>query len=153
MAGGGFVDIVPETEVVHGVTLHGIPFREVVKLFRRFPELSALFGGVPVSDIGGDTMAAVILAGSGYAGDAEQEAAIGNLPMHMQLDFIEPLVRLTVGKNGIGPFIQKLATSLGGSQQAVVGPETTKKIPSRKFHRPPNGSSMSAGEPSEKSLT
>ncbi len=143
----GFVDIVPETEVVHGVTVHGIPFKEAVVLFRRFPELGALFGGASVSDIGADTMAAAIVAGCGFTGDAEQEAAVGNLPLHMQLDFLEPLVRLTVGKNGIGPFITKLAAAMGGSVED--GPKPVARL--RRFVRPSNGSSTSEAEASAKS--
>ncbi len=144
------VDIVPEVEVVHGITVRGLSFRMVTELLRRYPELWIMLSGSVPQDIDGGMLTAIILAASRRSGDVDLESALDDMPFHEQMDFVAPLVRLTVGKNGIGPFIQTLAVAFGVS--AENGPETEKKIPSRKFHRPQSGSSTSAAEPSEKSL-
>lgn len=146
----GLTDIIPTSEVVHGVTVRGISFKAVADLFGRFPELSAVMSGSTPTFFGGDAIAAVIAAGSGCAGDAAQESAASNLPADVQLDLLGPIIRLTIGPKGLGPFIQKLA-ALGGTEG---GPEPVeeKKIASRKFHRPSSGSSTSGAEPNEKSL-
>ncbi len=146
----GFVDIVPESEVVHGVTMRGIAYRPLVELLRKYPELWALINGAQSSDLDSGMLTAAILAGCDYAGDEEQRNALEKLPLHTQLEFIPPLIRLTVGKNGIGPLIQKLAAALGGAEGGPA--PAPKRIRLRKFVRPPSGSSMSAGDPSEKSL-
>ena len=141
----GLTDIIPPSEVVHGVTLRGISFKAVADLFGRFPEIGAVMSGTTPTSFGGDAIAAIIAAGSGYAGDAAQEAAASNLPADVQLDLLSPIIRLTIGPKGLGPFMQRLAT-LGGIEQS--GPKQgPAKIRVRKFVRQPSGSSMSAGAP------
>ncbi len=143
----GLADIIPASEVVHGVTIRGISFRAVGDLFARFPELNALLGGTasPAS-VGGDAVAAIIAAGCGCAGDPEQEGLAGNLPVDVQLDLLVAVIGLTIGKKGIGPFLQKLA-ALGGVADGPAPAQQKKKIRLRPFVRPRNGSSLEAGVP------
>ena len=141
----GLADIVPASEIIHGVTVRGISLKDVADLFGRFPELGALLSGTAPTSFGGDAIAAFIAAGCGCAGDAAQEKAAGDLSADVQLDLLGPIIRLTIGPKGLGPFMQKLAT-LGGVEQSGP-PEPAKRIRLKKFVRESSGSSTSAGVP------
>ncbi len=142
----GFADIIPETEVLHGVTMRGIPSKELFALCRRFPALLALLQGNLSSDLDGEMVTAIVMAGCDH--DEDGKAAFEKLPFHTQCEFVPPVARLTVGKNGIGPIIQNIVVALGGDTE--IGPEP-KKMRLQRFVRPSNGSSTSEAEASAKS--
>lgn len=127
----GLVDIAPRSETVMvgdvAVPVSGVSARGVAYLLSKFPELRKLMSGGDdntadaLMKIAPDAIAAIIAAGIGKPGDAEEEAAADRLPLEPQTDLLAAILRLTLPR-GIGPFAEKL-TALMGSVGSV--PETT----------------------------
>ena len=116
----GLIEIAPRVETVDVqgalVAVHGISARGVAHLLGRFPELRMLMTGQTVEAqklmaMGGDAVAAIIAAGSGYPGDDKAEDIAGSLSVDAQADLLAAILRLTLPA-GFGPFVDKL-TALG----------------------------------------
>ena len=114
------------------VSVTGIAAEGCLALFIRFPELQQYLGGggVSVSDLiktAPDVIAAVIAAGTGTLGDDEAESIARKLPVEVQLDILEAIVRLTF-RSGFGPFVQRIATlsaAIGTEVKYVKGGKET----------------------------
>lgn len=128
----GLVDIVPKSETVMvgdtAVAVSGISARGVAYLLSKFPDLRKLMSGQPVGDdiadavmrVAPDAIAAIIAAGIGKPGDAEQEAAADQLTLEPQADLLAAILRLTLPR-GIGPFAEKLAALMGSVGSSAPG--------------------------------
>lgn len=137
----GLVDIAPQTDSVSvgavKVPVYGVSAKGIAHLLGRFPELRMLMSGKAVTAealmaIGGDVVAAIIAAGCGYPGDADQEAAAGRLGVSVQADFLEAIIGLTMPQ-GVGPFVERLQALMGNlgaaENPSASGPGT--KSPKR----------------------
>jgi hypothetical protein len=95
----------------------GLSLTEFAGLLMRFPKLDEIFSGKgpqSVSDIlksGNPSVAAIIAAGLGHAGDEKWEADAASLPAQHQVKFLAPIVKRTM-PGGFGPFAEDLATVL-----------------------------------------
>lgn len=110
----GLLDIAPATEQVAGVAVYGVSARGLAHLLGKFPELRKAMSGVGVSmeDVAKaapDAISAIIAAGVGKPGDEETEELADRLPLEVQAEFLEAIIRLTMPK-GVNPFLQRLAT-------------------------------------------
>ncbi len=120
----GLVDIAPavakvtvgKDEVpVYGVSAHGL-----AHLFGQFPELRALVMGKSVDvdrlvKLGPDVVVSIIAAGCGAPGEAEHEEAARRLPVEVQVDFLEAILRVTL-PGGLPPLaarLNRLASAAG----------------------------------------
>lgn len=118
------------------VDVRGLTVTDIATLLDRFPELSGMFDGVAIDtktvvSLAQPLAAAIIAAGSGSLGDAEQEQAAALLPVGVQTEFIGAILELTL-PNGIGPFVERM-TSLGivlGRGVPGREPDTTSQSPS-----------------------
>lgn len=113
----GLLDIAPLTEKVavggQNIDVVGVSAAGIVSLIARYPEVKMLMAGKEVDvgalmAIGGDAVAALIAASVGYPGDEKQEAAAAKLSLQVQMDILAAAIRVTIGPNGIGPFLEKL---------------------------------------------
>lgn len=121
----GLLDIAPAVETVEirgtKVEVYGVSVKGIAYLLQRFPELRAMLSGREVSadrliEIGGDAVAAIIAAGTGYPGNEQAEAVAGSLSLDEQADLLAAIVKLTM-PGGVGPFVEKLSAlglGLGG---------------------------------------
>lgn len=122
------VDVARQTDTVHGVPVYGVSAKGIAYLLGKFPELRALMAGRTVEveqlmAMGGDAIAAIIAAGCGHPGNAEEEAAAALFSADTQADFLEPILRLTMPK-GVGPFVEKVTALAGtlGDVQSMTAP-------------------------------
>ena len=113
----GLVDIAPITSSVtirgQDITITGVSARGIASLLARFPALRALVTGREVAldellKLGGDVIAAIIVAGTGTPGDTQAEAAADNLTLEEQADLLAAIVELTMPR-GLGPLVEKLS--------------------------------------------
>lgn len=121
----GLLDIAPAVETVEirgtKVEVYGVSVKGIAYLLQRFPELRAMLSGREVNadrliEIGGDAVAAIIAAGTGYLGNEQAEAVAGSLSLDEQADLLAAIVKLTM-PGGVGPFVEKLSAlglGLGG---------------------------------------
>lgn len=121
----GLLDIAPAVETVEirgtKVEVYGVSVKGIAYLLQRFPELRAMLSGREVNadrliEIGGDAVAAIIAAGTGYPGNEQAEAVAGSLSLDEQADLLAAIVKLTM-PGGVGPFVEKLSAlglGLGG---------------------------------------
>ncbi len=112
----GLIEIAPRVKTVDvqgaSVAVSGISAKGVAHLLGRFPELRMLMTGQTVEAeklmaMGGDAVAAIIAAGSGYPGDDKAEDIAGSLSVDAQADLLAAILRLTL-PTGFGPFVDKL---------------------------------------------
>lgn len=127
----GLLDIAPAVETVSvrgaDIPVYGVSAKGIALLLGRFPELRMLLSGVKkdaaVSGLlatGPDLVAAIIAAGIGFPGDAEQEEAAARLPLDAQAELLATIMRLTF-PNGIGSLGEKLA-ALGSLLNVEASP-------------------------------
>lgn len=125
----GLPDLSPsETVMVGGepVPVCGVSLKVLMQLFKRFPELTQLFGGgkeldtARLIEMGDSVVSAIIAAGIGYPDDKKQESLAGKLPLEVQLDLIGAIIRVTM-PGGVGPFVEKLGMVTGtlGVEQPI----------------------------------
>jgi hypothetical protein len=116
----GLLSIAPVTETVAGVPVRGVSVLGIAQLLSEFKELRAFMSGRPVSvdeivAVAPGAIAKIIAAGVGYPGVQEQIEAAEALPIDLQADFIEAILRLTLPRGAQG-FLDKflrLQSSLG----------------------------------------
>ena len=136
----GLVDIAPITSSVtirgQDITITGVSARGIASLLARFPALRALVTGREVAldellKLGGDVIAAIIVAGTGTPGDTQAEAAADSLTLEEQADLLAAIVELTMPR-GLGPLVEKLSRlgllAGGGASamQAATSPQPSK---------------------------
>lgn len=137
----GLLDIAPLTERVsvrgQEIEVVGVSAKGIAHLLARFPELRALITGRGVSpetimEIGGDIVAAIIAAGTGYPADQRAEEIAGSLAVSEQADLLSAILKLTM-PSGFGPFVEKLAGlgNLFGGEAATAMPEQKSQKPSK----------------------
>jgi len=119
----GLMNIANTSEDVFGVTVRGVNARGISYLLARFPELRMLMSGRG-ADITAerlvvvvpDAIAAIIAVATGVvpkggegdeARQKEHEDRAAELPLGMQIAFLEPIIRLTMPQ-GVGPFVATL---------------------------------------------
>ncbi len=112
----GLLDIVPAKTLVNiqgtPVEVTGVSVKGVASLLARFPELRSLLSGQEIGadklmHIGGDIVAAIIAAGTGYPGDEKAEAVAVSLPLNDQAELVSAIIPLTMPE-GLGPFVERL---------------------------------------------
>ena len=135
----GLVDIAPITSSVtirgQDITITGVSARGIASLLARFPALRALVTGREVAldellKLGGDVIAAIIVAGTGTPGDTQAEAAADNLTLEEQADLLAAIVELTMPR-GLGPLVERLSRLgllAGGASamQVATSPQPSK---------------------------
>lgn len=133
----GLLDIAPAVEAVeirgNAVDVYGVSVKGIAYLLQRFPELRMMMSGKSVDPeallaVGGDAVAAIIAAGTGYPGDKQAEEIAGKLALDEQADLLAAIVKLTM-PGGIGPFVQKLnglGLVLSAEGEASGGAQATK---------------------------
>lgn len=135
----GLLDIAPVTERVsvrgQEIEVTGVSAKGVAHLLSRFPELRALVTGRGASpealmEIGGDIVAAIIAAGTGYPADERAEKIASELSIGEQADLIASIFKLTMPQ-GFGPFVEKL-TGLGN----LLSGEGATAMPAAKSPKP-----------------
>lgn len=140
----GLLSIAPVTTTVAGVTVHGVSAKGIALLLDGFPALRALMSGreVAVDELiqaAPDAVAAIIAAGIGYPGDAQQIEAAAALPLDLQADFIAAILKLTMPKGPKG-FLEKLSglgLSIPADAQPIVASAATAPVmKSRKASKP-----------------
>lgn len=135
----GLLEIAPiprrVTVGANEIDVVGISAKGIAVLLSRFPELQKLMSGISVGidellAMEGDVVGAIIAAGVGFPGNAEQEVAAGRLGLELQVDLLKPILELTM-PNGIGPFAEKLrALGTGMAQGVAAGASPTVPPPS-----------------------
>src|SRR6266550_2998561 len=122
------LDIAPQNVTVdifgRSIEVQGLTLRDIAALLRRFPELRALFGGgeEAMDRVGAalpDLVAAVIAGGMGHLGDEGHEQAAARLPADAQSQLFGAILKLTMPQ-GIGPFVEGLATAFGVGAPATA---------------------------------
>lgn len=135
----GLLDIAPVTEKVSvrgtEIEVLGVSAKGIAHLLSRFPELRNLITGRGVSpeaimEIGGDIVAAIIAAGTGYPADKRAEEIANSLSIDEQTDLMAAILRLTMPK-GFGPFVEKLA-GLG----TLLGADAVSEMQAQKSPKP-----------------
>ncbi|MES2845640.1 MAG: hypothetical protein V4747_11475 [Pseudomonadota bacterium] len=102
------------------VAVTGVSAKGIAGLLQRFPELRAMMVGRTVApdrlmEMGGDAVAAIIAAGTGFPSNPEAEAFAGTLLIEEQADLLSAIIAVTLPR-GVGPLVEKLsgmAASLG----------------------------------------
>jgi hypothetical protein len=152
----GLLDIAVQTAEVQGVTVYGGSARGIAYLFGRFPEIRMLMSEMQVSvdriiGMAPEAVAAIIAVGCGYVPGghdadgkpitaemqiaAEEKAA--SLPVGVQVEFLEPILRITM-PGGVGPFVASLE-KLSAYASDAFGPEVGTKL------APPSQNAPSGG--------
>lgn len=119
----GLLDIALATEQVAGVTITGVSAHGVSYLLARFPEIRSLMTGREMTFtvdrimlLAPEAIAAIIAVGCGNVPDGPEgsadkqtkvEAKAATLPVGMQVEFLEAVLRLTM-PGGVGPFVARL---------------------------------------------
>jgi hypothetical protein len=129
----GLLDIAPASRIVHGVRVTGVSVEGIISIIRRFPEIEVILGrttadGFEARDLfalAPEAVKAVIAAGIGFPGDAEQEQAAGLLPLEVQADFLEAIITVTL-PGGFGPFVERITKAAGllQAEAPVASPAT-----------------------------
>lgn len=124
------VDLVPQPVAVEvngkTVTVKGLAVRDIGALLVRFPALMALFSSSASFSIENlvksddDAAGAIIAAGCGEAGNPDAEAAAGRLPVSVQAELLEAVLKASMTK-GAGPFGETMTRIMG----LVFGAEPT----------------------------
>lgn len=118
----GLLDIAPITQIVvvgdKRIPVGGITARGLALLLVRFPSIvgmmrSKKFDAAELFRIAPDAVSAIIAAGVGFPDDVEQEAACDRLPVGIQTDLLDSILRLTM-PGGLLPFVNKIASLVGG---------------------------------------
>ncbi|MHB2169966.1 phage pre-tape measure protein [Alsobacter sp. R-9] len=137
----GLLDLAPATETVRGVTVYGVSAEGIAVLLRRFPELRTLMTGGAVDaeallKAAPEAVKAIIAAGIGHPGSTEQEEAAARLPIEIQADFLEAIIRTTL-PSGFGPFAERVKALAGRTLNVqpvasggATAPDTTSPRPS-----------------------
>lgn len=117
---------------VFGVSAEGI-----VMLLKRFPEIRMLLTGKSIdtgqlTELAPPAIASIISAATGTPGNKKAEQAAARLPLELQMEILEAVVRLTM-PNGLGPFVQRLqdlASMLGATSEESTTTAADTKLPS-----------------------
>lgn len=143
------LDIAPSTacEVVkfdgNRITVRGLSGSAIAAIVARFPDLSAVIGGgiagTRLIAQFGHAIGPIIAAGCGHLGDERYEQRAGELPIEVQLDLINAIIRLTFPKGPVS-FVEKLSALLVGVDEGVK----PLKLRLRKSRSPSQSSSASA---------
>lgn len=117
-----------------GVTVdtYGVSMAGIAMLFSRFPIMAKLFGGTDVvltpavlMEAGPDVAAAVIAAGCGQSGDTNAERMVSLYPLRAQMDLLESIIDLTIGVEGLGPFVERLNRVFSATNALTKSPDTS----------------------------
>jgi hypothetical protein len=129
------------------LTVYGISAGDLVGLVTRFPALrDALSSGRAVQP-GQDQIDApsliqeapraigpLLAAGLGHLGEAEYENRAARLPIGVQVDIIDVIIRLSI-PDGIGPFVEKIRgwlTSVNVNLQSIESAVGESPLPNGK---------------------
>lgn len=145
----GLIDIAPAAETVElggkRIPVAGLTIASVAALFLRFPALKAAFEAAAgsgldvkkaaeiVAGCGDAVLAAVLAAGTGKPGDADEEAAARRLGLEAQVALLDPILRLTM-PGGLDPFVARLVPMLE-RLNAGAGRASPGKAPASKPRR------------------
>jgi hypothetical protein len=144
--GLGLLDIKPRTEEVaidteQSLTVQAISTETCFQLLERFPSLLSIFSGsmpsvAEIRGSGPEAIAAIIACAVVNSdgklspfGHDEAERAAAALPMEAQLDLLAAIGRVTF-KDGIIPFVQRLASMLEGGGLVTKAPAGNSHMPS-----------------------
>lgn len=155
---GDLLAIVPSSETVTvgntAIAVPGVSVAGIADLMRRFPKIRDLFSGSEVAisvetllEIGPDIVAAIIAAGCGSPGNAEQEAVAANLPVMTQTRFLTAILKVTFpdGLGKAGALLTELASAAGLSLEDSPTPSNPSSQPAtRTPSRTPPGKSQSS---------
>lgn len=128
----GLRDIAPikETVDVNGtaVDVVGVSAEGLVYLLNSFPEIRMAMTSKKVDparwmQLGGKIIAAIIAAGTGNPGDPECEAIAASMPVSVQMEFIEKIMKLTMPEGPL-PFMERATALLGGGALSNTAPAT-----------------------------
>ncbi len=150
MAGLGLLDVLPQSEVVEvngkKLEVYGISARGVGELLTRFPDLVKLFDAAVEGDVKTDILktvapaaiAPIIAAACGNIGDANAEAIAEHLSIETQVQILDAARRLTF-KEGLGPFVRRFESMMGGTTPVDIGkaPSLNSPRPLRRSEPPP----------------
>lgn len=136
----GLQDIAPVTLPCHGVNVYGVSARGVADLITRFPALKAMLSGIQITpeqvmEIAPDAIAAIIAAGIGCPGNAEQEAIADRLPLEVQADLLETIFKVTM-PGGLRPFMARFAALQAPEPAPAPVVEASTKEPASKSPSP-----------------
>jgi hypothetical protein len=118
----GLLDIIPASASVDvggvSVAVSGVSVKGIGSLLGRFPEIQdALSGGGITAEklisLAPDAVAAIMAAGCGFPGNADQEAAAAGLPLGAQVDLLSAIITATLPR-GVGPLVDQVK-ALSGS--------------------------------------
>lgn len=115
----GLLDIAQSTKTVlvgdKPIPVYGVSAKGIASLLERFPDFRKLFVGQSIDfspetivQIVPNAIAAIIAAGIGFPGDADQEREAERLPAGIQADLLHAILAATM-PTGAGPFAEKLA--------------------------------------------
>lgn len=118
-----------EQITVLGLTfdVRSLELGEIAQLFHRFPGLNSLMSGsfdqATLAQSAAPAIGALIAAGTGHGGDEAEEQAAAKLPIAIQLDLVEAIMRQTAPE-GAGPFMKRLVGILGSGSpaEAIIEP-------------------------------
>jgi hypothetical protein len=125
------LDIAPVKENVQfngqDIEVTGVSAEGIAYLLASFPQVKdALLGkGLEVTpqallEQGPTFIAAIIAAGTGNPGNAQAEKVAAGLPIGVQVEFLDKIIKLTM-PGGVGPFVDRLQQLLGAAEGSVVG--------------------------------
>lgn len=149
-------DLVPApTEVAVGdkkLPIYGIEWQGVGAILRRHPDVaeraealwtrieaakergeSPSISAVEMIALLGSAVPSVIAAGCGFANDAAEEQAAGRLTMEVQTDLVMAIFDRTVGKDGFGPFVNRMMAKYHATGEAPAKARGVAKVRSMKL--------------------
>lgn len=128
------LDIAPVTKTVkvgeQEFQVRGVGARGFVDLLQRFPDLRSLLSEEGLARealimLAPGAIGAIIAYASNQANNPDAEALAADLPLEVQMDFLEAIVDATF-KKGYVPFLARLnSLSATGQARPVVAPTTT----------------------------
>jgi hypothetical protein len=122
------VDITPLTLEIAGIPVKGISGRGIGMLLARFPVLRQVMlerAAKPddLIEIAPDAVAAIIAAGIGRPGDADEEARADELPIGLQIAFLTAIWKVSF-PNGLGDVVTAM-TAIASALPVADGLDTT----------------------------
>lgn len=110
----GFTDLLKKTRStvsVHGMDIYPLTVKKLGALCERFEELIPIIEGGKVDaaaiiKAAPKAIGALLAAGIGEFGNEKQEDDASDLPLEVQLDFLEGIINATF-ESGIDPFVER----------------------------------------------
>jgi hypothetical protein len=128
----GLLDIAPVTATVKWgeteIQCRGVSVKGVAILLQDYPQFTALIAGGAIKpeqilSAAPELVAGIIAAGTGTPGNKEAQEKAADLPMEVQLDLLEHIIKMTM-PSGPAPFLRRLTgllNSIGAVSNANAG--------------------------------